>query len=323
MLVVTGGAGFIGSALVERLNRSGRHDILIVDNLGSSNKWRNLVGKRISSYLHKDQFINVLIRGGFKEKIDAIVHLGACTSTTEQNAEYLLQNNFTYTKVLAQWAIEKEIRFIYASSAATYGDGSKGFSDNNTDSLKLEPLNGYGLSKQLFDQWAIDNGFDQKIAGLKFFNVFGPNEYHKGDMASVVYKAFGQIKERGAVNLFRSYDSSYKDGEQLRDFIYVRDCVDVMIWLLENPGINGIYNLGTGKARSWNALASAVFAALEKPVSIHYIEMPENLRAKYQYFTEAKMDKLRAAGYSAPFTSLENGIADYIKTYLDQDYRVL
>ena len=323
MIIVTGGAGFIGSAMVERLNREGRADLLVVDNLGSSSKWRNLVRKRISSYLHKDQFINVLIGGGFKEKIEAIIHLGACTSTTEQNAEYLMQNNFTYTRVLAQWAIERGIRFIYASSAATYGDGSRGFSDDNTVSLGLEPLNGYGLSKQLFDQWAIDNRFDEKIAGLKFFNVYGPNEYHKGDMASVIYKAYGQVRERGSIDLFKSYDPKYKDGEQLRDFVYVADCVEVMLWLVKNKDVNGIFNLGTGKARSWNDLANAVFGAMKRPSSIHYVEMPEVIRPKYQYFTEAKVEKLRSAGYTAPFTSLEDGVADYVTNYLGRDLRIL
>ena len=323
MFVVTGGAGFIGSAVVERLNREGITDILVVDNLGVSEKWRNLVRKRITSYLHKDQFLDLLSQDLVESPIEAIIHLGACTSTTEQDAEYLLQNNFSYSQLLCEWALEKDIRFIYASSAATYGDGKRGFSDDNETSLGLEPLNGYGLSKQLFDQWAIGNKLDDQICGLKFFNVFGPNEYHKGDMASVVYKAFNQIVDRGSVQLFRSYDPKYKDGEQLRDFIYVRDCVDVIWWLLNNPAVNGIYNLGTGKARSWNDLVGAAFGALSKPTAITYIDMPEILRAKYQYFTEAKMDKLWAAGYTTPFTSLEDGVADYVVNYLNREQRTL
>jgi ADP-L-glycero-D-manno-heptose 6-epimerase len=323
MIVVTGAAGFIGSAFVELLNRQGIRDILVVDDLGTSTKWRNLIRKRIRSYLHKDRFLEALTSGAVREKIDAIVHLGACTSTTEQNAEYLLQNNFNYTKTLARWAVENDVRFVYASSAATYGDGSNGFSDDTAEINKLEPLNCYGLSKHLFDQWTLDNKLESKIAGLKFFNVYGPNEYHKGDMASVVFKAYHQVMDRGSVDLFRSYDSKYADGEQLRDFIYVGDCVEVIFWLLKNPKVGGIYNLGTGKARSWNDLVRAVFAALGRTPAIQYVEMPEILRPKYQYFTEATMQKLRSAGYAAPFASLEDGVAEYVNGYLSRGLKIL
>ena len=323
MIVVTGAAGFIGSAFVELLNRQGIRDILVVDDLGTSTKWRNLIRKRIRSYLHKDRFLEALTSGAVREKIDAIVHLGACTSTTEQNAEYLLQNNFNYTKTLARWAVENDARFVYASSAATYGDGSNGFSDDTSEINKLEPLNCYGLSKHLFDQWALDNKLETKIAGLKFFNVYGPNEYHKGDMASVVFKAYHQVIERGSVDLFRSHDPKYADSEKLRDFIYVVDCVEVISWLLKNPKVGGIYNLGTGKSRSWKDLVRAVFTALGRTPAIQYVEMPELIRPKYQYYTEATMQKLRSAGYSAPFASLEDGIAEYVNGYLSRGLRIL
>lgn len=315
MIVVTGGAGFIGSALVAALNRGGAEDILIVDDLNTSEKWRNLVGLRYSDYVHKDAFISALAENKF-QKIECIFHMGACSATTETDADYLMRNNYGYTKTLAKYSLEKNIRFIYASSAATYGNGDQGFSDSDESTRRLRPINRYGYSKHLFDMQALRHGWTNKITGLKFFNVYGPNEYHKEDMRSVIHKAFGQISQTGKLKLFKSYRPEYPDGGQQRDFVYVKDCVSAMIWLMEKPEVNGIFNMGTGVARTWNDLGNAVFKALKKPVQIEYIEMPENLRNSYQYFTQADMSRFRAAGYQKAFASLEDGVEDYVCNYL-------
>jgi ADP-L-glycero-D-manno-heptose 6-epimerase len=248
--------------------------------------------------------------------IDAIFHIGANSSTTEKDADYLFSNNYLYTKELAKYCLEKNVRFIYASSAATYGDGSLGFDDDENKLETLRPLNMYGYSKQMFDLWAKRSGAFDKIVGLKYFNVYGPNEYHKGDMRSVVHKAFEQIRDTGKVKLFKSLNPKYKDGEQLRDFIYVRDAVDMTLFFLDKPNINGLFNLGTGKSRTWNDLVTSIFKALNKPVNIEYIDLPEHLREKYQYFTEANMNKIKKAGYNLPISSLEDGVSDYVKNYL-------
>jgi ADP-L-glycero-D-manno-heptose 6-epimerase len=245
--------------------------------------------------------------------------MGACSSTTERDADYLWNNNYLYTKTLAEWSLQRGIRFIYASSAATYGDGTQGFSDDHSKINILKPINMYGYSKQLFDLWALKNHVENKIAGIKFFNVFGPNEYHKADMTSVIFKAFHQIKETGKVRLFKSYLPKYPDGGQLRDFVYVKDCLNVMWWLFNNPAANGIFNLGTGKARTWNDLIKAVFAAMGIKTNIEYIEMPESLRNQYQYFTEAQMSKLKkAAGCPVVFSPLEDSVRDYVVNYLQK-----
>lgn len=316
MIIVTGGAGFIGSAFVWKLNQEGIEDITIVDRLGTKDKWKNLVNRRFAEFIHKDDFLRMVGEDRVPFDVAAIIHMGACSSTTERDADYLWQNNYVYTRNLAQWSVKKGIRFIYASSAATYGDGSRGFSDDHGIIANLRPINMYGYSKQVFDLWAIRNSLEGKIAGIKFFNVFGPNEYHKEDMTSVIFKAFGQIKETGKVRLFKSYKPEYSDGGQLRDFVYVKDCVDVLWWLLQHPAANGIFNLGTGKARSWNDLIGAVFAAVGKKTNIEYIPMPEGLRNQYQYFTEAKMDKLQAADCPVSFSSLEDSVRDYVVNYL-------
>ncbi len=317
MYIVTGGAGFIGSAFVWKLNEEGIDDILVVDHLGESEKWKNLVNRRYSDYVHKEDFWHMLDEDALHgEKIEAVVHLGACSSTTERNADYLMDNNFHYTCTLAQWAANHGIRFIYASSAATYGNGSQGFADDREGIAKLRPINMYGYSKQLFDLWAIRQGLLDRLAGIKFFNVFGPNEYHKDDMASVIFKSFHQIRETGRVQLFKSYHPDYADGGQMRDFVYVKDCVNILWELVQNPEVNGIFNLGTGKARTWNDLVNSVFAAMGLPSRIEYIDMPESLRGQYQYFTEARMDKLRAAGLEATFSPLEDSVADYVRNHL-------
>ncbi len=313
--VVTGGAGFIGSALLRKLNEEGLSDLLVVDLLETSEKWKNLRGIRFTDYLVAGDFKEKLLAGRFP-KIDGIVHLGACSSTTETNAAYLIQNNYEYTKALAQWALTKKARFIYASSAATYGDGSFGYTTDSTTTEKLVPLNMYGYSKHLFDLWALRQGVSKKLVGIKFFNVYGPNEYHKYDMRSMVAKAYDQIKKDGKIRLFKSYKPEYRDGEQLRDFLYVKDAVAVVYEFMHGKGYGGLYNLGAGKSRTWNDLAKAIFAALGKPVKIEYIDMPETLRAKYQYHTQADMS-WRKKG--KPFLSLEEGVRDYAQNYLSKE----
>lgn len=321
MIVVTGGAGFIGSCFLKKLNDRNVTDILVVDELGSDEKWKNLVGKQIADVVHKTTFRRNLLAGDYGAEIEAIVHLGACSRTTEEDADYLLENNYEYSKDLARYAADRNIRFIYASSAATYGNGGSGYSDN--EFLALEPLNMYGYSKHLFDNWVLRNGLDTRFAGIKFFNVFGPNEYHKGDMASLVYKAYRQVINTGTIRLFRSYRPEYADGEQKRDFVYVKDVTDVMWNMLRFGEIAGIYNLGTGRARTWNDLAASVFRALGRPVNIEYIDMPDALKEQYQYFTEADMDKLRQTRAWQEFTPLEDAVEDYVQEYLDKGYRRL
>jgi ADP-L-glycero-D-manno-heptose 6-epimerase len=318
MIVVTGGAGFIGSAFVAKLNSEGITDIIIVDDLGESDKWKNLVHRRYDDYIHKDHFIEMIEEDNLPFGIEAIIHMGACSSTTERDADYLMENNFHYTCCLADRAVERKVRFIYASSAATYGDGAQGFSDADEVTPTLRPINIYGYSKQLFDLWALKRGMADRMAGIKFFNVFGPNEYHKEDMTSVIFKAFQQIRETGKVRLFKSYEPQYPDGGQMRDFVYVKDCVGVLWWLLNHPEACGIFNLGTGKARTWNDLIQAVFAAMMIPTQIEYIEMPLAIRDQYQYFTEAKMDKLKKTGCPAVFRSLEDSIYDYVVNHLQK-----
>jgi ADP-L-glycero-D-manno-heptose 6-epimerase len=316
MIIVTGGAGFIGSAVVWKLNKEGIDDILIVDELGESGKWKNLVNRRYAEYIHKDVFLRMIRNEQMPFTPRAIVHMGACSSTTERNADYLMDNNYHYTCRLAEWALPRNIRFIYASSAATYGDGSQGFSDDSSVTTTLRPMNMYGYSKQVFDIWVLRQQVEKQVVGIKFFNVFGPNEYHKGDMRSVVHKAFEQIRDTGQVRLFKSHKPQYKDGGQMRDFVYVKDCVDVMWWLLEHPETNGIFNLGTGTARTWNDLVQALFLAMEMKPKIEYFDIPTEIRDQYQYLTEAKMDKLRETGCPVTFHPLEDAVKDYVVNYL-------
>lgn len=319
MYIVTGGAGFIGSAMVWKLNRMGIDDILVVDNLSTSDKWNNLVGLRYQDYLHRDQFLKFILEGDDPFETEAVIHMGACSSTTEQDADFLMENNYRYTQHVCRFCVEHDARFINASSAATYGNGEFGFNDAHDGIDRLRPLNMYGYSKQLFDIWAKDAGILDQIVCLKFFNVYGPNEYHKDDMKSVICKAHAQILETGKLKLFKSYREEYPDGGQKRDFVYIKDCVDIMAWFLENRDKGGIFNVGTGTARTWNDLANSVFAALGKEPVIEYIPMPEVIRDKYQYFTQADMDKLKAAGYDGEMTSLEDGVKDYVQNYLDKD----
>ena len=321
-IVVTGGAGMIGSAFIWKCNQLGIDDILVVDNLGETEKWKNLAGLSTRDYIHKDTFVDLILNDKLSSNVTAIVHMGACSATTEKDADYLMENNFRYTRVLADWAIKHDARFIYASSAATYGAGEHGFEDNEEALDKLRPINMYGYSKHLFDLHAKRQGMLDNIVGLKFFNVFGPNEYHKGSMMSVICKFLPDIKETGVMKLFKSYRDDYVDGGQMRDFVYVKDVVEVMVWLMQTPEVNGLFNVGTGQAKTWNDVAHAMFSALEMMPSIQYIDMPEGLDKQYQYFTEASMKKLQATGCPVQFHSLEDAIKDYVVNYLNPETRL-
>lgn len=319
-IIVTGGAGFIGSCLIRTLNDAGYTDIIVVDNICSTEKWRNLNNKNYTEYISRNDFLQRLPE--FAGEVSHVIHMGACSATTEKNFDFLYKNNFEYTKALWKFCSEEKISFIYASSAATYGDGSCGFDDK--DNIKqLRPLNGYGYSKQLFDLWVEKQTVTPaQHCGFKFFNVYGPNEYFKGSMASVIFHSFNKIIETGEMGLFKSYREEYEDGQQLRDFVYVKDLCKVIMFVIEHPEINGLFNLGTGKARSFYDLCKDTFLAMGLKPNIKYINMPESLRPKYQYFTEAKMDKLREAGYTEPFYTLEEGITDYVQNYLAKDYAI-
>ncbi len=315
MIVLTGGAGFIGSAIIAKLNKKGINDILVVDELQTDHRWKNLRKLSYADYMEKDDFLETVEENKL-EGIKSVIHMGACSSTTEKDASFLVKNNFEYTKKLATWSLMQGARFIYASSAATYGDGEQGFRDDESKIEKLVPLNMYGYSKQMFDLWASKKGVLGQIVGLKYFNVYGPNEYHKGSMRSFILKAFEQIKETGKVKLFKSHRPEYKDGEQLRDFVYVKDAVDMTLFFLEHKNIGGLYNVGTGKARNWNDLVNATFAALDKEPNIEYIPMPESIRDQYQYYTQAEISKIRKAGYDKETWTLEDAIKDYVQNYL-------
>ncbi len=318
IVIVTGGVGFIGSCLVRYLNDAGIKNLVLVDELGMSEKWRNLLGKSFIDLLDKQQLFSWL--EGKESAIGAIVHLGACTKTIEKDASYLLENNYRYTLRLAEYALRNEIRFLYASSAATYGDGQQGFSDNDQVLETLRPMNMYGMSKQLFDVWAKQEGVLDKIVGLKFFNVFGPNEFHKGRMASAIVHVLPVVQKEGVIRLFKSNQLGlYCDGGQKRDFVYVKDVVRMIHAFLMNEA-TGIFNIASGIASSWNELAAAIFSALNLPLNIEYIPMPEDLIGKYQYYTCGDMRKTRAAiGNLADCMPLEHAVKDYITNYLLPD----
>ena len=323
-ILVTGGAGFIGSALVWALNARGIDDIVVCDILGTDEKWRNLVPLRYADYIE-----GPVLRSRLQAsqtalgKFSAVFHLGACSATTERNASYLADNNTAFTRELAGWALGMGARFVYASSAATYGDGSAGMDDKDPAIERLRPLNMYGYSKHLFDLQARRLGWLNRIVGVKYFNVFGPNEEHKADMRSVVSKAHQQIRDSGTISLFKSYDARYRDGCQMRDFLYVKDAVEMTLHFAEKgSGANGLYNLGSGEANTWLSLAGAIFAALEREPKIAFVDMPESLKAKYQYFTQADISKLRAAGYARTITPLSEAVADYVRNYLVPDKRL-
>ncbi|EQA46719.1 ADP-glyceromanno-heptose 6-epimerase [Leptospira broomii serovar Hurstbridge str. 5399] len=310
-VIITGGAGLIGSNLVRLLNERGVEDILIVDHLGILSKWKNLRDLCYTDYLEKEDFLSRVISGQLPKGYTHVLHMGACSSTTESDASYLIKNNFEYTKVLAEACLDKHLRFLYASSAATYGDGTYGY-DDKAPIADLRPLNMYGYSKHMFDLYAQKKGYLSKITGVKFFNVFGFGEAHKGDMRSVVLKGYEQILSEGKIRLFKSYKPEYKDGEQKRDFLYVKDAAKIAIHLFSGNHF-GLFNVGRGVAETWLDLANGLFGALDRKSQIEFVEMPESLRAKYQYYTKASTEKLLSTGYAEGFTDLKTAIADYVK----------
>lgn len=319
-IIITGGAGFIGSCIVRMLNDRRREDIIIVDNIASTEKWKNLCNKRYLEYYNRTDFLGVLPT--LKDEVELVIHMGACSDTTEMDFDYLNQNNFNYTKTLWEFCTAHNVRFLYASSAATYGDGMCGFNDQE-DIRRLLPLNGYGYSKQMFDLWAEkQTSAPPQHVGFKFFNVYGPNEYCKGSMASVILHGFRSVQETGKIKLFKSYKEGCADGCQARDFVYVKDICKAITFMMDNPQINGLFNLGTGKARTFYDLGCAVFRAMDREPDIEFVEMPESLRPRYQYFTEATMVKLAQAGYQEPFYSLEEGVSDYVRNYLKNDFLI-
>jgi ADP-L-glycero-D-manno-heptose 6-epimerase len=332
MIIVTGAAGLIGGAVVRELNRRGRDDLILVDHLGMTDKWMNLRSLRYIEYIERDDFAarmnDILYQSRDSlsfgrsaiDKIDAIIHLGACSATTERNATFLIENNYKFSVDLAKIAMRYSARMVYASSAATYGDGEDGFEDDENQMHGLRPLNMYGYSKHMFDLWLAREGFSPLFAGLKYFNVFGANEYHKGDMMSLVLKAYRQIVADGKIRLFKSHRPDYKDGEQMRDFFYVEDSAKMTVFLtLDNPNACGLFNAGSGVASTWVELATAIFDAMSLKPNIEFIEMPEHLRDRYQYYTCAPIKKIRDAGFTEPVTELRLAVKDYVQNYLMQN----
>ncbi len=329
MIIVTGGAGFIGSNLVAALEEKGLNNIVVCDWLGDSDKWRNIAKRELRDVVKPEHLFDYIDRHA--GSIEAVFHMGAVSSTTEYDADLIVESNFTLSRLLWKWCAEHDVRLIYASSAATYGDGAQGFKDDEEPEKlsTLRPLNPYGWSKHLFDRRTSRIVHDNEAAGreklppqwagLKFFNVYGPNEYHKGEQTSVACKLYPQVAAGAAARLFQSGHPDYGDGGQIRDFVYVDDCVAVMVWLYDNPKINGLFNIGTGKGRSFKDLAEAVFSAAGKEPKINYVEMPEILQSKYQYYTQADMTKLRESGYTQPFLELEEGVRRYVQDFMMQD----
>ncbi len=318
MIIITGAAGFIGSCLITRLNEDGFNDLVLVDDFSHPEKEKNYSGKKFTQCIDRDKFI-----GWLRENhrfVQFVFHIGARTDTTEFNSEIFDRLNVNYSKDVWNACVEFGLPLVYASSAATYGDGAFGYDDDHAIIPKLQPLNPYGISKNEFDKWALKQERSPYFwAGLKFFNIYGPNEFHKGRMASVIFHAYNQIEKTGGMKLFRSHNPAYKDGEQLRDFCYVKDVAEVCMFLLHHRKNSGIYNLGTGKARTFLDLVKNTFKAMNKPEKIEFIDTPADIRDKYQYFTEANMNKLRSIGYAKPFTTLEDGVEDYVKNYLKKN----
>lgn len=319
-IILTGGAGFIGSCILRTLNDAGYTDIIVVDNICNTEKWRTLVNKKYTEYISRNDFLSRIDE--FSGKTSYVIHMGACSSTTERDFDFLYKNNYEFTKAMWRFCCESNTPFYYASSAATYGDGFNGFDDEGDISL-LRPLNGYGYSKQLFDIWVQKQRiYPPQYCGFKFFNVYGPNEYYKGSMASVIFHSFNKITETGKMELFKSYNKDYTDGGQLRDFVYVKDICKVILFMMQHSDISGLFNLGTGQARSFYDLCKNTFEAMGVQENIEYIDMPEYLRPKYQYYTQATMEKLRSAGYTESFYSLEDGVRDYVQNYLAKNLAI-
>jgi ADP-L-glycero-D-manno-heptose 6-epimerase len=321
MIVITGGAGFIGSNLVAALERRGGADLVVCDRLGSGDKWRNIAKRELADLVAPERLFDFL--GTHAREVETMFHLGAISSTTETDVDLIMQENFRLSLALWAWCARHGKRFIYASSAATYGDGSAGFDDDASSAAlaKLRPLNPYGWSKHLFDRrvarlLAREAPRPAQHVGLKFFNVYGPNEYHKGGQRSVAHQLYPRAMAGEPARLFKSHHPAYPDGGQKRDFVWAGDCVSVMLWLLDHPQVNGLFNLGSGTARSFADLARAVYAAAGKEARLEFVDTPVEIRDKYQYFTEAKMERLRAAGYALPMTTLEEGVRQYVQTYL-------
>lgn len=327
MIILTGAAGLIGSAVARELNRRGRDDLVLVDHLGESDKWMNLRSLAYLDYFEKDEFLGIARDGRLPGdlgnlSIDAIIHLGANSATTERDATHLVENNYRYSIALAELAAGRRIRFVYASSAATYGDGDEGFDDDPAKMQDLRPLNMYGYSKQMFDLWLRRRNFQPHCAGLKYFNVYGPNEYHKGEMRSLVHKAFGQIVETGKLKLFKSHRSDYEDGKQMRDFLYVEDAAKMTVhFAIDNTTAAGVFNCGSGQANTWLTLADAIFKAMGRETNVDFIDMPDHLRDRYRSYTCAPIDRLRGTGYIEAITPLADAVGDYVKNYLLQDER--
>lgn len=319
MIIITGAAGLIGSAVVRELNQLGYQDLLLVDRLGSGQKWKNIRSLRFTDYFEKEDFENQFLNSNHSlwPNVKGIVHLGACSSTIETNASYLIENNFRFSKLMASKAADHNIRMVYASSAATYGDGEQGFLDTEADIEKYRPLNPYGYSKQIFDLYLKPKNFKPHFAGIKYFNIFGPNEFHKGPMISMVLRGFRQIQETNKLQLFKSYNPNYQDGKQIRDFLYVTDAAKMTLYLLLTAkDKNGLFNVGSGVASTWIDLGNSIFKALNKEPNIVFIDMPESLRPNYQYFTQAPIQKIKQIGYQEPITSLDEAISDYVRNYL-------
>ena len=314
-IVVTGAAGFIGRNVVAALNKRGHTDLVLVDDLGTDDKWRNLRGLEFDRLIPSAMLWDFL-RSPDAAAVSGVVHMGACSATTERDADYLARNNYQYSIDLADWCLASGARLVYASSAATYGDGSRGYSDDAAVTPTLEPLNMYGFSKHLFDLWALKHGYLDRIVGLKFFNVYGPYEEHKGDMRSLVSKAYVEVRDTGRMRLFRSYKDEYADGEQKRDFVYVDDAVDVVLHFLLDNTVGGLFNCGTSRATTWLELAGALFSVMGLPPQVEFIDMPAAIRDRYQYFTQADGSNLRAAGYHGTFRDVSAGVQEYVETYL-------
>lgn len=322
LIIVTGGAGFIGSCVVRTLNDNGYENLVVVDNIGSTQKWKNIRNKHYIEYVNKGRFAERLTEG-FYSKCKAVIHMGACSSTMQNDFDYLWENNVNYTKMLWNFCSDKHIPFIYASSAATYGDGANGFSDNIEGISRLMPLNAYGYSKHVFDLWSLkENKKPSQYVGLKFFNVYGPNEYCKGSMASMVFHGYRQVLETGEIRLFKSYKDGFADGAQERDFVYVKDVCDIIMYFLKHPEYSGIFNVGTGRAQTFRELAEATFEALGLPSNIVYIDMPDTLKPNYQYHTQADISSLKKIGYNKDLCDLRTGVKDYVCNYLMKNCEV-